>query len=235
MPLSLAVGFAMIASYLLSSTFVPVLSVWLLRHHQQPHESRGRAGSRLSGFATLMPGSLRRDCCAALGRGPGLPGLAAALLIWLVGRLAGHGDLSPRSTPGSSSCGCRRRPARASNSTEEIACEALDVIKKKSGPDNVAISVGYVGLIPSSYPINTVYLWTGGPEEAVLRVALKPNSGVRVEDAEARLARETAGRMLRSWLRRMARRRRSCRRQGGTTGARAADCRSSRPTSSTRS
>ena len=32
-PLSLAVGFAMVASYLLSSTFVPVLSVWLLRHH----------------------------------------------------------------------------------------------------------------------------------------------------------------------------------------------------------
>ena len=31
-PLSLAVGFAMLASYILSSTFVPVLSVWLLRH-----------------------------------------------------------------------------------------------------------------------------------------------------------------------------------------------------------
>ncbi len=32
-PLSLAVGFAMVSSYLLSSTFVPVLSTWLLRHH----------------------------------------------------------------------------------------------------------------------------------------------------------------------------------------------------------
>src|SRR5258707_6956130 len=30
-PLSLAVGFAMVASYLLSSTFVPVLSAWLLK------------------------------------------------------------------------------------------------------------------------------------------------------------------------------------------------------------
>ena len=28
------------------------------------------------------------------------------------------------------------------------------------------ISVGYVGLIPSSYPINAIYQWTGGPEEA---------------------------------------------------------------------
>src|SRR5439155_5212287 len=33
-PLALAVGFAMIASYILSSTFVPVASVWLLRHAQ---------------------------------------------------------------------------------------------------------------------------------------------------------------------------------------------------------
>src|SRR5580658_9443336 len=32
-PLSLAVGFAMISSYILSSTVVPVLSVWLLKHH----------------------------------------------------------------------------------------------------------------------------------------------------------------------------------------------------------
>ena len=34
-PLSLAVGFSMVASYLLSSTFVPVLSVWILRHVQR--------------------------------------------------------------------------------------------------------------------------------------------------------------------------------------------------------
>src|SRR5690606_3090501 len=35
LPLSLAVGFAMVASYLLSSTLVPVLSVWFLRGHAE--------------------------------------------------------------------------------------------------------------------------------------------------------------------------------------------------------
>ena len=44
-PLSLAVGFAMIASYLLSSTFVPVLSVWLLR--QPTRRDDGTAGGPL--------------------------------------------------------------------------------------------------------------------------------------------------------------------------------------------
>ena len=33
-PLSLAVGFAMVASYLLSSSLVPVLSIWLLARHR---------------------------------------------------------------------------------------------------------------------------------------------------------------------------------------------------------
>src|SRR6266852_5846382 len=42
-PLSLAVGFSMVTSYLLSSTFVPVLSVWVLRHyHPEAHGSAGR-------------------------------------------------------------------------------------------------------------------------------------------------------------------------------------------------
>src|ERR1051325_6811960 len=41
LPLSLAVGFSMVASYLLSSTLVPILSIWLLRtHHQDAGRSR---------------------------------------------------------------------------------------------------------------------------------------------------------------------------------------------------
>ena len=34
-PLALAVGFSMIASFFLSSTLVPVLSVWFLRRHKE--------------------------------------------------------------------------------------------------------------------------------------------------------------------------------------------------------
>src|SRR5207237_2223702 len=37
LPLSLAVGFYMIASYLLSRTLVPILSVWFLRGHEKSH------------------------------------------------------------------------------------------------------------------------------------------------------------------------------------------------------
>ena len=58
-PLSLAVGFAMIASYLLSSTFVPVLSVWLLA--ALPPAAREPGGPVLvrRGCATATPELLR--------------------------------------------------------------------------------------------------------------------------------------------------------------------------------
>src|SRR5207245_999436 len=81
--------------------------------------------------------------------------------------------------------------------TEAITREALDFIGKEVGPENVAITLGYVGVVPSSYPINTVYLWTGGPEEAVMRVALK--HGCRVEELKRRL-RERLPAHLRKWV-----------------------------------
>src|SRR5579871_6688847 len=43
-PLSLAVGFAMIASYLLSSSLVPVFSVWLMKEAPQGEERKGLFG-----------------------------------------------------------------------------------------------------------------------------------------------------------------------------------------------
>jgi multidrug efflux pump subunit AcrB len=61
--------------------------------------------------------------------------------------------------------------------------------------------VGYVGLIPTSYPINTIYLWTRGPEEAVLRVGLKRGSPVRIEQLQRQLRARLPGH-LGDWLRR---------------------------------
>ena len=54
-PLALAVGFSMLASYLLSSTLVPVLSVWILRGRRQERVSDGGAsGSVLHFFRSVL-------------------------------------------------------------------------------------------------------------------------------------------------------------------------------------
>ena len=48
----------------------------------------------------------------------------------------------------------------------EIVLAALDVIRKAAGPDNVQMTLGYLGTIPSTYPINAVFQWMRGPEDA---------------------------------------------------------------------
>ena len=71
--------------------------------------------------------------------------------------------------------------------TEQIALQTLDAIKREVGPDNVEISLGFVGTQPPNYPINTIYLWSSGSEEAVLQVQLKRGTGIRIEDLKERL------------------------------------------------
>ncbi len=196
-PLSLAVGFSMVVSYFLSSTFVPVLSVWLLRHYHAPHA----AAPGWFSFARL------RDGYAALLRGllwirwllvPAYLAGAVAL-VWLVGRQLGQ-EIFPTVDAGQFQLRLRAATGTRIEVTEQLAVQALEAVKQEVGPENVAISVGYVGLIGSSYPINTVYLWMRGPEEAVMRVALKPGSGVRIEELKERLRRSLPER-LGGWLR----------------------------------
>jgi multidrug efflux pump subunit AcrB len=71
--------------------------------------------------------------------------------------------------------------------TEVLALRALEAIRAEAGPENVAITLGFVGTQPPSYPINTIYLWTSGPHEAVLLVALQPNAHIRLDDFKERL------------------------------------------------
>ncbi len=120
-------------------------------------------------------------------------------MLVLVGRQLGT-EIFPNVDAGQFQLRLRAADGTRIERTEELAKQALEVIKEEAGPDNVAISLGYVGLIGSSYPINNIFLWTRGPEEAVLRVALKPGSGVRVEELKHRL-RDELPRRLREWLR----------------------------------
>jgi multidrug efflux pump subunit AcrB len=61
-------------------------------------------------------------------------------------------------------------------STERLGRDVLDVIREQVGAEHVDITLGYVGVQPSSYPINTIFLWTGGAHEGVLQVALHANA-----------------------------------------------------------
>jgi multidrug efflux pump subunit AcrB len=186
-PLSLAVGFAMVASYLLSSTFVPVLSVWLLKNHHAAHAVEDGHGS----FGRLVRGltALRWVLVPAYL-------LATGAVLALLGPRVGA-EIFPQVDAGQFQFRLRAPTGTRIEETEEITREALRFIGEEVGPDNVAISLGYVGVVHSAYPINTVYLWMGGPQESVMRVALKPGA-VRIEDLKARL-REKLPAHLQAW------------------------------------
>jgi multidrug efflux pump subunit AcrB len=182
-PLSLAVGFAMLASYLLSNTLVPVLSVWLLRHqHVHDDESFFNRAQRRYGE---MLGRVMRLRWAVFG----VYLLTAGSVIFLIGRHLGN-DIFPNVDTGMFQLRLRAPAGTRVERTEVIAQKALDVIRAEAGADNVAITLGYVGTQPASFPVNTIHLWTSGPQEAALLISLRHGSGVRVEEFKERLRRK---------------------------------------------
>jgi multidrug efflux pump subunit AcrB len=203
LPLALAVGFAMIASYILSSTFVPVMSVWLLRgrrefpHRPTPSPTRGEGESLKSSPPSPLVGEWGRGSEGILLailraivflRWLLVPAYiaGAVALIWYAGRPLGT-EIFPTVDAGQFQIRLRAPTGTRIERTEELASQALDTVAEAAGgKDKVAISIGWIGVVPSSYPINSIYLFTGGPEEAVLRIALKPG-GIRIADLQKTL------------------------------------------------
>lgn len=182
-PLSLAVGFSMVASFLLSNTFVPVLSTWILRGHHEPAGKPGRFSfARFQSVYARVAEKAVRHSWSIMG----LYFVVAALAIVLVGSRLGT-EIFPQIDTGQFQLRLRAPTGTYIDSTEQVTLKTLDVIKKEVGPGNVDISLAFVGTQPSTYSINTIFLWTGGPQEAILNVQLKPGTGIRIADMKERL------------------------------------------------
>jgi len=115
--------------------------------------------------------------------------LAAYLIIAVIGiLLIGRGigtDIFPTVDTGQFQLRLRAPTGTRVERTEIITLKALDVIREEAGPDNVEITLSFVGTQPPNYPINSIYLWSSGPQEAVLLVAMRPNSGVRWKNSKS--------------------------------------------------
>ncbi len=220
-PLSLAVGFAMIASYVLSSTFVPVLSTWLLRSqasggHQPPdaseaadiHPTVPTPNQAISNFKdATAPCSVppirgltppaRQDLYArlvALTVRRRWPVIATYLAVcgltlwWASGRIGV--EIFPSVDAGEFRLRFRAPDGTHIAKTEQIALDILDLVKQKVGADKIGLTLGYVGTVTTNYPINAVYHFSRGPEEGLLRIALKHKSGISTEAMKEELRRE---------------------------------------------
>jgi multidrug efflux pump subunit AcrB len=98
-----------------------------------------------------------------------------------------HLEIFPQTDAGQFQLRLRAPTGTRIERTEVFTLKALDIVKNEVGPDNVAIETDFVGVQPPSYPVNTIYLFTSGPQEAVMLVALKPETSVRGEELKERL------------------------------------------------
>src|SRR5881296_187545 len=163
LPLSLAVGFSMIASYLLSSTLVPILSVWVLRGHEQAAEGQPKVEGQFAKFQRRYAG-LAQKVVRVRWLVVSAYLAAAVVVIVFTGQRLGT-EIFPKVDAGQLQLRLRAPTGTHVDGTEAVALQALDIIKNEVGPQNVEITLGFVGVHASSYPINLIYLWNGGSEE----------------------------------------------------------------------
>ncbi len=181
-PLSIAVGFAMISSYVLSTTLVPVLATWMMREKKEG----GKTPRWREWYASILQ--------SAIGWRWGIAGayaIAAGVLLFFMIPLM-HTEIFPTTDAGQFQLRLRAPTGTRIERTEVMTLKALDIIRHEVGPENVAIESDFVGVQPPNYPINTIFLFTSGPHEAVMLVALKPEAALHGEDLKERLRQRLA-------------------------------------------
>lgn len=183
-PLALAVGFAMVASFFLSSTLVPILSVWMLRAKARKGELHFE--EEKSALRSLLSPFARASVAARWVVVPAYLAGAAAVLL-LIGPFVGR-EIFPQTDAGQFALRFRAPSGTQVATTEKIATRILATIAREAGgPDNVAFSIGMVGVHNSSFPVNLVHLWNGGPGEGFLAIQLSESANVRIADLKERL------------------------------------------------
>ena len=169
-PLSLAVAFAMIASYLLSSSLVPVFSTWLMREAHRGEEREGIFGHIRSFYERYLGVVLkfrwpwysviwrsRSDSSTSCYRAWGPNYFPMPMLLCCA-------------------YGCARRPAPGLKKRNESFFRRSMSIQQDVGKANILITSDFMGTIPSSYPVDLIHLFTSGPQEAIIQVAVKSDA-----------------------------------------------------------
>jgi multidrug efflux pump subunit AcrB len=167
-PLSLAVGFAMIASYLLSSTLVPVFGTWMMKESHRQEELEGAFGRLRARYEKFLDAVLKRRWLVIFA----YFGVSAAVLLVVAPHLGT--EIFPDVNGPVLRMRLKAPIGTRIEETEPMILHALDLIKKTVGKENVEVTSDYVGVQPSSYPVNLIHLFTSGPEEALVQVQLRP-------------------------------------------------------------
>ena len=193
MPLTLGVGFAMISSYLLSSTFVPIMCVSLLKHKGHGEQEGGLFDRFLKAYRKVVSSFVSLRWLL-------VPGYlaACALVIWLLGLRIGN-ELFPQIDSGEFVLRFRPPPGSNFELTRQMAVKCLEEIEREAKPENIEITMGFVGQVVPNFGIDNMVLFMRGPDDGQLRVALREESGIKLDEFRERLRKVLPERVI-PWL-----------------------------------
>jgi len=210
LPLSLAIGFSMITSYLLAQTFVPVMANWIMKneHEDKSHEdgfaledegdaweqkelaiknAMGGEGKKLTRFDKFrlrylgwMDWMMPNRKWVVSLYAIGAFGLAF-ILFNIIGR-----DVLPKVNSGTFQVRLRAPDGTRFERTELYTVEARKVLADIVGKQNIDVTSALVGMHPGLFSTSPIYLFMAGPQEAVLQVNLKENYKVNLDELKER-------------------------------------------------
>ena len=170
MPLSMAVAFAMIASFLASQTFVPILANWMMKTKDHKPSKSARKRAFFEKFRVKYSYKMRSWSNKALPLfllylllGAGI----SALLLTQVGT-----DVMPVSNSGDFQLRIQAPQGSRLEKTETLVREVTAEIKAQLPENGLSLTSAYVGLQPAGSPINPIFLFTNASHEAVLQVSV---------------------------------------------------------------
>jgi multidrug efflux pump subunit AcrB len=210
LPLSLAIGFSMIVSYLLAQTFVPIMANWVMKntHEDKSHddgfalddegaaweqkelafkkatEGNGHKLTRFDKFRLrylrFMDRMMPNRKLIVIGYVIVACGLAF-LLLNIIGR-----DVLPKVNSGSFQVRLRGADGTRMERTEVSTIKALHILENLVGKENIEVTSTMVGTHPSSFSTNPIYLFMAGPQEAVMQVGLAETYKVDLDELKER-------------------------------------------------
>jgi multidrug efflux pump subunit AcrB len=215
LPLSLAIAFSMITSYLLSQTFVPVLANWLMKDHnvdknhpEKAYHRHDELDSSEQKQAALLRAEhepdakksrferIRERYLAFIDRILNfrksiviaylLGASAIAILLLLnIGR-----DVLPKVNGGQFQVRLRAPDGTRLERTEIDVLKTLHVLEDLVGKNHIAVTSAMVGMHPGLFSTSPIYLFMAGPQEAVLQVNLTEDYKVNLDELKEKFRKE---------------------------------------------
>jgi len=218
LPLSLSIGLTMIVSYILAQTGVPILSNWLIKAEQYQHYDHGHIHSHAGESLDKQERSqiemhsnkeneepekndffekVKVRFTAVLKRW--MPQKKLIVLVYLVSVIILAGlcfvyigkDMMPKINNGQFQIRIKEPEGTRLERTEDKLKQVLNIIDSTVN-HHVAITSGYVGLIPSSYGVSNLYVFNTGTHEAVLQVNLDQDYKVNMDELKDVLRKNIA-------------------------------------------